>query len=649
MLKPFIVLSLLPNLILFTSSLTRASEQIKKEDFVNLTVDNSNLLNRPTYIYELESIEELNGFSYGHKPDYVKFRLNEQIEVVDYNDNNLGDLFTFYSEYLEGKYIPCIEISNQNVAAKYEEYIDKYFIRDLAIYSSDISVFKSYYENSDLKKNYFVFDVSNYDLSSEENINNIISVSTIFDINIFAINSNVNGLKEIVRKFSSFNKCVWAINCLEDNIFSSITSNASGLVGRNFNLLEESLNKFNKNGLFSSQLLSAHRGAVNSEVNENSISSIQRAVDLGADYVEIDLQITKDHKIMLCHNDLLSPTTNCTSNLAFQRITYEETQKYYLTDNGVEKFEKIPTLDEVFALNKENNLKFILEFKFDQGFATGSWDVAKYVDEIVRNYDMENRVLGITFFKIYFESMSEHMPYMPKMYLGLEKLDTEYTSITDFQKTIKYFKKYKTGFDIAYSNTINGVAPNYLARGYQLNSWTFTDYSSLSSPLNIITSDICDDFVSLVKDIYVDDFYVINSYNEVSTLNNFKVTRYNGVEDNLGMELLVLDGDQDSPYLTCVAYMYDEEHEYGLYSSSFIVSNLENGGEKANQFEYVNGVEKFDVNIDNYEEKISNITYVNNNGDLISILLLSILLPICIIGLLIFAFYTIKKLSKIKK
>ena len=58
--------------------------------------------------------------------------------------------------------------------------------------------------------------------------------------------------------------------------------------------------KIKKPGLF----VFAHRGA-SQLFTENSIESIQKAIDLGCDGIEVDIQTTKDNKIILFHDDYI--------------------------------------------------------------------------------------------------------------------------------------------------------------------------------------------------------------------------------------------------------------------------------------------------------------------------------------------------------
>lgn len=56
-------------------------------------------------------------------------------------------------------------------------------------------------------------------------------------------------------------------------------------------------------------LVCAHRGASNI-APENTIAALQKALEAGAQMIEIDVQITKDHELVVFHDDTLERTTN---------------------------------------------------------------------------------------------------------------------------------------------------------------------------------------------------------------------------------------------------------------------------------------------------------------------------------------------------
>ena len=649
MLKPFIILFISLSVISLNTSPNRASIQIKKEDLIDIkSNDTSHLTNQIIPIYELKDANDLNGF-FSYKPVYVKFKINENIEVLDTFNNNLGDFSEFYTTYLEGKYIPLIEINNDDIALNYIEYINNFYIKDAAIYSSDLRIFKAFSENNSLNKNYFVYDVSNYNLNDFNNIDTLINVSNIYGVNIFTIDSMNENLKEITNYFHSFNKVVYTKNNTENiELFNSITSGSNGIITSNLDKLNESLNKFSNDGTTTMKQIAAHRGVVLDGINENSLTSISKAIELNIPFVEIDLQITKDNEIVICHNDELKVTTDCNDNSKISQKTLKQIKEYNLIDNNGLNNEKIPTLNEVFELSKDTNLRFILEFKFDGGFSTFNLDVAKYVDEIVKDYNMESRVLGITFFKVYYESINTHMSYMPTMYLGAPNGESEFGSYNDFTKAINFFNKYNTCLDLGFDSGLKNQYFNYVSRGFLLNSYTFTNNSFISEPLNFATSDASDQNIELIKEIISESkFYTINSYSELDSKIDFKLVKYNEevINENFSYQTIILDGDMNSPYLIVSGYYFDEINNYGVYSDAILVSNLEKGGENINPYSYRNGELTPSFNLDNYLEELTSLT---KSTDL-NLILLSTLIPlgvICIGSIIFLLIYRKKKIHK---
>ena len=58
-------------------------------------------------------------------------------------------------------------------------------------------------------------------------------------------------------------------------------------------------------------LILGHRGA-RGHAPENTMASFQAALDMGADGIELDVQMTKDGKIVVCHDHSLERTSNGT-------------------------------------------------------------------------------------------------------------------------------------------------------------------------------------------------------------------------------------------------------------------------------------------------------------------------------------------------
>jgi glycerophosphoryl diester phosphodiesterase len=99
----------------------------------------------------------------------------------------------------------------------------------------------------------------------------------------------------------------------------------------------------------------AHRGGpINAP--ENTLAAFRNAITLGVDWLEFDVQMTKDGALVVIHDETVDRTTNGTG--AVRDLTLEEIRSL---DAG--QGEKVPTFEEVVQLAKTNGMKILPETK----------------------------------------------------------------------------------------------------------------------------------------------------------------------------------------------------------------------------------------------------------------------------------------------
>ena len=94
----------------------------------------------------------------------------------------------------------------------------------------------------------------------------------------------------------------------------------------------------------------AHRGA-SGTFPENTLSAFRAAIDAGADMCELDVQLTRDGAVVVIHDETVERTTDGKGEVA--ELTLEELKRLDAGakfKGGAIKGERIPTLEEVFAL-----------------------------------------------------------------------------------------------------------------------------------------------------------------------------------------------------------------------------------------------------------------------------------------------------------
>ncbi len=137
----------------------------------------------------------------------------------------------------------------------------------------------------------------------------------------------------------------------------------------------------------------AHRGA-SGYYPENTMSAFQEAVKQKADGIELDVHLTKDGYLVVCHDETLNRTTNGKGFIK-QYDLYELKQ----LDAGSwfdKKFkgEKIPLLEEAIDLVKKSNMELNIEIKAGSIFYPG---IEEKVLKMIDKYGIRDKVIISSF------------------------------------------------------------------------------------------------------------------------------------------------------------------------------------------------------------------------------------------------------------
>lgn len=136
----------------------------------------------------------------------------------------------------------------------------------------------------------------------------------------------------------------------------------------------------------------AHRGA-SGYAPENTLSAFQKAIDMEADGIELDIQMTKDGEIVVIHDEWIDRTSDGKGWV--KDYTLEELRKYNF-NNGNKDYqtERIPTMEEVFELIKPTDLVINIEIKTGIVFYP---QIEEKIIELTKRMGMEERVIYSSF------------------------------------------------------------------------------------------------------------------------------------------------------------------------------------------------------------------------------------------------------------
>ncbi|MBQ7653871.1 MAG: hypothetical protein IJS17_02230 [Clostridia bacterium] len=135
----------------------------------------------------------------------------------------------------------------------------------------------------------------------------------------------------------------------------------------------------------------AHRGASNL-APQNTVAAFKKAVEIGAYGIETDVHLTKDGRVVLCHNYEIDETSNGIGKIS--DLTFEEIRKYDFGSKFSSDFsgETIPTLEE-FLTCSEPIKKNIVEIKTPEG----SFELVDKTVETVKKFGALNKTVFSSF------------------------------------------------------------------------------------------------------------------------------------------------------------------------------------------------------------------------------------------------------------
>ena len=149
-------------------------------------------------------------------------------------------------------------------------------------------------------------------------------------------------------------------------------------------------------------IIIAHRGASEYEP-ENTFSSFDKAVELGAQMMEFDVRLSLDNKLVVVHDPRVNRTTNGKG-----RVRDKTAEELLTLDAG--NGNRIPLVEDIF-IKYSKKIKFVIELK--------DYNTEEPILELIEKYEMTDDVFVVSFSK----RILRKIKYLePKITTGLIKL-----------------------------------------------------------------------------------------------------------------------------------------------------------------------------------------------------------------------------------
>ena len=137
----------------------------------------------------------------------------------------------------------------------------------------------------------------------------------------------------------------------------------------------------------------AHRG-FSGNYPENTMLAFKKAIEAGAEGIELDVHLTKDKKLVIIHDETINRTSDYKGWI--KDMTYEELEKidFSYKYKGKVPFQKIPTLREYFELVKDEDIITNVELK-NSVYDYPNLEQAVY--DLICEYNLKEKVVLSSF------------------------------------------------------------------------------------------------------------------------------------------------------------------------------------------------------------------------------------------------------------
>lgn len=144
----------------------------------------------------------------------------------------------------------------------------------------------------------------------------------------------------------------------------------------------------------------AHRGA-SAFAPENTLAAFRKAVEMGAQFIETDLHLSRDVRLVSIHDETLERTTNgsgAVSATTLKNLRELDAGSWFkpqhASETAQETFagQRIPTIEEILAFGKDADIGMFLEIK-----AAGSIGAERALVGALKTADEVRRAVVLSF------------------------------------------------------------------------------------------------------------------------------------------------------------------------------------------------------------------------------------------------------------
>lgn len=243
--------------------------------------------------------------------------------------------------------------------------------------------------------------------------------------------------------------------------------------------------------------VTAHRGACG-YAPENTVASVRKALDIGVDRIEVDVQQTKDGVVVCLHDKKLDRTTNGSGPI--RNLNWTDA-KFLKANKGFEEQypnETLPSLEAIFEL-MDGRTEFVIEIKAGRQYYP---DIEDHVVELIRKNKAERWAVVHSFNDLVLEYIHDNYPDIRLQKLFVSKpswlplmLDfrLHWAGLSDYN--------YVEAFGISLKGTTWAIVQRAHELGKKVHVWTVNDPIDMQRMIDLEVDGIISNYPDKVKEL----------------------------------------------------------------------------------------------------------------------------------------------------
>ncbi len=213
----------------------------------------------------------------------------------------------------------------------------------------------------------------------------------------------------------------------------------------------------------------AHRG-YSGAYPENTMLAFRKAVEVGADGIEMDVHETKDGQLVVIHDETVDRTTD--GKGAVKDYTFDELRRFNAAARFGGGFEPIPSFEEYCAWAAQQPIFTNVEIKTDNTYYP---DIERKIWETVVKYGLDKSTLFSSFNHFSMVRLKQLAPEAHTAALVLAAESSVRVFPGEYCKTAG-FEAYHPAFAALNDENVRSCHEN----GIAINVWTVNDMASLA-------------------------------------------------------------------------------------------------------------------------------------------------------------------------